>query len=92
MSLNNYDQLQKELDQIIERLTKCILLYISNLEKSDDIDICNKTSNTLHKVSSVLIKLLKVRGIKLESNDTLAELLARLEEAKEVEEVLKDEI
>ena len=90
MSINNYDQLQKELDQIIKRLTRCMLLYMDNLEKLDDIDACNRTSAILNRVSSTLTKLLKVRGIKLESRDNLAELLARLEEAKEVEEVLKN--
>ncbi len=69
-----------------------MLLYMDNLEKLDNIDECNRTSTILNKVSSTLTKLLKVRGIKLESSDNLVELLARLEEAKKVEEVLKNAI
>ncbi len=67
-------------------------LYIESLENLDDIEVCNRTSNILSKVSTTLINLIKVRGIKLDSNDDLSELLSKLAEAKEVESILEEKV
>ncbi len=90
MSIDN-QELQKELDQIIRKLTKCMLLYINNLENINDMDRSNSASNILNKVSSTLTKLLKARGIRLESDDNLAALLARLEVVRDDEEAKREE-
>ncbi len=91
MGINNSTYLQKEFDDLIKRLTRCMALYIENLESLDDIEVCNRTSNILSKVSTTLINLIKVRGIKLDSSDDLTYLLNKLGEVKG-ESILEEKI
>ena len=79
MSNEYYLELQKDIDKIIRLLIRDMLLYLDDLN-SKDIQQSKDLAMIINKISTSLVRLLKVRGIKLESEDSLVELLSRFNE------------
>ncbi|MEM2760477.1 MAG: hypothetical protein QXU32_11875 [Nitrososphaerales archaeon] len=94
---NNIKNYERELDLIIEKLTKRVKWYLTRLESVEgDLIESNRTSDAFSKLASMLVKFLEFKGYRFDANanqEHILDLLQKLDHRtrKKVEEVIKFE-